>query len=315
MAEFAGSSDDGFDEENPSETALKIRTQLDEKATDPLIYALDDIEDLVRGWALDALINIGGERSVEHLVTLSKEGIRDAESALCDLKHPSMVVPMMKLYESEEALDRSRAVKMLGNYDNPELTDIFLSATTDSSPLVRVETVTAIANREDSRIDDALFLLIQDDDEWVRTKTIYAMSHRASQEAVDRLIVALDDTDNMVRETAAKALMYIPIPDAEKALLDRFSNDRLEIVSSACEFFIRKGIPESEQVFINAMKQYGWRCADSLAYSGNPLLETAARDYLREYYFPSVPYEHEDSPKWGSDRKDTVSTAHLFDRP
>jgi hypothetical protein len=92
-------------------------------------------------------------------------------------------------------------------------------------------------------------------------------------------------------------------PEAEKALMDRFRSDRPEIVKTAYGLFIRKGIPGSEQVFLDALERYGSYLADVLAFCGNKTLEDAGRAYYRENYFPNKPLERENSPKWGSGRQ------------
>jgi HEAT repeat protein len=296
--------EDDCDEGDSSEAVLAARRLVDEKATDLLADALDDIEDRVRGWAADTLAITGSERAVGHLLKAAKEGNQCAADALRLIEHPSTIEPMLELLKSKDAEDRRSAVRMLGGYDGPQFTDLLLSAISDPDRQVRALAAEGLQYIDDPRVADALLLLLEDEDGWVRSEAVTALYHQTEEESLDVLIKALDDTDAVVRGAAAKALVDIATPEAEKALLDRFGSERPEIVVAAHEFFIRQGIPGSEQIFLDVLEQRGWAIASALAFSGNSLLEDAGRSYYRDHYFPDKPGEGPNAPKWGSDRQD-----------
>lgn len=305
IAEFAFSDD----EANPSEKSLEIKRLIDEKATDRLIAALDDIENLVPTWALGALKEIGVGRAVDYLLKMAEEGNKDAQRALAEIKHPSMIEPMMELLKSENAEDRKHALYKLEDYSLPQFPDILFSALSDSDPSIRAYAINELRYRKDPRVIEASLAAIHDEDPEVRVSAIRGLGSKEVEGAVDLLIKALDDLELDVRKAAASILGDINSTKAEKALLDKLNSRNLEIVEGAYDFFIRKGILGTEGILIDALNagRYGHYMAEKCAFSGNSILEKAGRDYILEHYFPSKLEEEDNPTKWGNDRQERQS--------
>lgn len=138
-----------------------------------------------------------------------------------------------------------------------------------------------------------------------RTDAANALGLKGGASTAEPLKKALGDESAGVRYAAANSLVSVD-PGLTQFLVDALNNRDIETVASAYPFYIRKGIPGSEPVLIEALNAHGsqWM-AQMYLNSGNGQLEAAANTWASNNgFWISTSYAYGTSgssaSQWGS---------------
>ncbi|MBI2350539.1 MAG: hypothetical protein HYV00_03500, partial [Deltaproteobacteria bacterium] len=103
----------------------------------------------------------------------------------------------------------------------------------------------------------------------------------------------------------ALALGEIKDSRAVEFMVSALEDKDLAIVAGAYAFFIRQGVPGSEDILMNALNEHGYEVmAEDFLTCGNSELEEAAHKWALENESEIKPAPgSKNSPLWGSSRK------------
>lgn len=136
-----------------------------------------------------------------------------------------------------------------------------------------------------------------------RTDAANALGLKGGASTAEPLKKALGDEYPGVRYAAANSLVSVD-PGLTQFLVDALNNRDIETVASAYPFYIRKGIPGSEPVLIEALNAHGSKwMAEKYLNSGNGQLEAAANTWSSNNGFlvtPSYGTSGSSASQWGS---------------
>lgn len=136
-----------------------------------------------------------------------------------------------------------------------------------------------------------------------RTDAADALGLKGGASTAEPLKKALGDESAGVRYAAANSLVSVD-PGLTQFLVDALDNRDIETVASAYPFYIRKGIPGSEPVLIEALNAHGSKwMAEKYLNSGNGQLEAAANTWASNNGFwisPSYGTSGSSASQWGN---------------
>ena len=185
---------------------------------------LKDSSRQVRGAALTAMGETGGELNVELIASLLLDGDLEVQSKAVDLlirmRHPDTCRHLVRVLQDESEYTRRSAVEVLNEIADPDSIKDLLVAIGDSDWWVRSRACDALASIGGPKVLQAILQLIGDDDEDIRRSAIEILNQTKDERAVAHLISATRDPDWWVSERAVDALAEIGNKDAVPRLLE-----------------------------------------------------------------------------------------------
>lgn len=175
---------EGADEDTAVDCIYLLGELQDRRAVPTLARYLDDPRERVRMYSITSLLEVGGDRAVEAVLTrLTREG-----------KGVSGFI-----VESLLRYGQRSAEPLIRNLHHPE-------------PRVRAEVAYLLGRLEDARAVEPLVGLLQDPEPKVRRNAVFALGalHRTGRdvpELVDRLVAVLGDPDENVADAAREAIV------------------------------------------------------------------------------------------------------------
>jgi HEAT repeat protein len=230
----------------------------DPSTLDPLHRQLKDPEREVRIQVIQALCDLGDEKSLEgmlDLFELEDAGVADFVFQAAENFGPRAVIPLRAALQKGSVKIRSGAALSLGRLRLPETLPDLINALGDRSVAVRRSTVKALDSFHDLSAAEALFLAladadlevqdyattalarlepeiypilierIKDDNPAVRKNVIIALRKTGDRRAVPYIIKALDDPDVNVRMFAVTALIEFKDPSSIHGLIKRMQRE------------------------------------------------------------------------------------------
>ena len=205
----------------------------DSRAAAPLITALQDESELVRGCALQGLKDIGPPAVPLLVVALKNPDRRVRRKASCviddigfELKEVGdfqAVEPLIAALKDPTSVVRSHSVTALGKIGGPQALPAVISAL--KTEAVRSALDIGVCYRAIEALHrlgetaaEHLTHALRHQDKLIRRKAATLLGKTGEAEAVDLLIIALKDEHPRVRSRAAHALGRIGNPSAIKAL-------------------------------------------------------------------------------------------------
>jgi HEAT repeat protein len=231
------------------ETAASSLGRLrDERATNPLLWALKDDSWAVRAAAANALKSLGwkpasqeemaffeiatghagaathaGEAAVVPLVNELKSDTgflrRAAAEALEQMNDPRRIQPLLAAARDPDATVRVSAIYALANETTPEVATMLVNTFRDQDPQVRLAAAEVLAKWEDPAYMACFFDLLADSHFEVRLTAVKFLAKRRDPAAAEVLMPLMQDADNDVRLTVAQALGAVRNPIAIEALV------------------------------------------------------------------------------------------------
>jgi len=169
-------------------------------------------------------------------------------------------------------------------------------------------------------IDVVIDLLENDTYACVRAQAAVTLSRINDPRGIEPLIRAINDKNFLVSVIATNALSFMSHREAEEFLLEALRKKKIDIILSAFDFFIEKGIPGSEDDLIYALRKGVLKEKTSLEidlslsllhakFCGNQKLKEAAKTYSEKYEItlpdklPQGCPGATDVPSWGKKGK------------
>lgn len=319
--------------------------QRDGRPIKPLIELLGDLDSEVRAQSAEALGHMQAEEAFEPVKNVLKdqhEYVRAAAAqALVKIDKEAALEPILELTTDPDPWVRSSLMTALYYTQHGRAIDAIIDALKDDAQEVRSMAAMMLIEVKDPRVIRALIQVLGDESWEVRDAAITALQVQGAEDALESLLPMLDDPDTAVAWSAVHAIATIGGEKAADVLIEQFNsttdkrkhgylgsaltelNDPradailhkaveqkdLDIIQSAFRYFIRKGIPDSEPVLIEALENADdWMRAHEMAcafiLSENEALKKAGRQYLNERYDPDKPVDttHRRVVLWGSGR-------------
>lgn len=304
-------------------------------AVEPLISALLNKDRYARYGVLLALVEIGPP-AVEALISAlhNKDPLLQKRIiwTLGKIKDVRAVDPLLAALRDKNPIIRGEATKALGEIRDIRAVEPLISTLKDKNWDVRWKAAGALGKIKDIRSFESLIVSLKDEDPMVAGSSAWALgefrdiraikpliaslSHegRSASEAlanigtpaVEPIIVALNSSYSETRrENAAYALSKIKDARAVEVLFAAFKEQKLSVVVGAYQFFIYRGMPNSEDVLIKALNKYGYSgMAEDFINSGNGKLVQAGHEWARKHgaIVFSVPESGDKRPTWGKDK-------------
>jgi len=208
---------------------------------------------------------------------------------------------LMNDLRSRNPAVREEAARKLGDLKDPIAVDpLIVILRKDKDRNVRWRAEDALVNIGAPAVEPLIKML--SDDSWrVRRRAVRTLGKIRDPRAIDALVVSMKtDEDCYVRKSAAGAIGEIKDPRAGEILIPALKSRNLEVIEGAYRFFIRRGESGSEAVLIESLnKNWNKTMVVDFLKSGNPQLEGAAADCVKERGY-SVPSTVDwVVPKWG----------------
>jgi len=146
---------------------------------------------------------------------------------------------------------------------------------------------------------------LKDEDADVRGIAAVALGNIGDASAVEPLILAFKDRDLSVKRSVSEALAEIK-DDRAVSVLDAAIHEKgsAQIVCVVYAFFIRRGIPGTEDVLIKSLNDHGDPgMAEDFLNCGNSKLAEAGRLWIKgvDQDFMHLPIRRE-KPVWGQEK-------------
>jgi len=275
FADLSISSDKRSDVQIAAAEALE---KIGEPAVEPLINALGKSSSRSFNWRISDVLEKIGEPAVEPLIDALKDGkwmVRlTAADALGKIGDARAVEPLITAMKAERPHQCGGEILALGRIGDARAVE----------PLVAM-----LKEKEPSAVHSAAKAL-----------------GMIGEPAVEPLIDALANGNALAQGYAAEALGEINDARAVEALIAALKDGNTNIIAGAYRFFIRKGIPGTENVLIRVLNSYGDKeMALDFLNCGNSKLEQPARTWARRNdYIITTSSENAkaDHPRWGSGR-------------
>jgi HEAT repeat protein len=210
----------------------------DIRAVEPLIKVLLDENFYYRHWAAIALGEINDPRAIEPLIASMKgynRAIQDeAKNALVKIGISS-VDPLIVALSHEDPGIRQWAVVTLGEIKDPRAVDPLIKVLQDEDYYVRWQVPSALAEIGDDRVVDPLISSLHDKWSGIRMEVADALGQIKDPRSVDPLISALQDEDPYVRKQVALALGEIRDNNAIDPLITALNDKELEVRFAAAK--------------------------------------------------------------------------------
>jgi HEAT repeat protein len=261
--------------EYPADSALKrsiamALRRLGASSEDPLLIALQDIDETVRRRAMLALGQMWQIPEVVGLADGGAEVRRRAAVSLADLGDGRVVEPLLAaLRDGDEQVRRNATVSLgriwampdlvalgddnewarqrtaltLGKLGDKRATQPLLAALRDSDQKVRRYAARALRQLGE-QAEVSLVAMLRDENRQVRRDAALALARVGGELALDALTTALNDDERYVRETALEALAKLGSP-AVKPLAIAFESSDPELRLGAAEALRRIGTIEA----------------------------------------------------------------------
>jgi HEAT repeat protein len=223
-----------------------------------------------------------------------------AVRGLSNMHDVSVLPKLIELAESPERLIRQQVALALGNFMDPQVTDVLMAATDDPEVDVQVNAVASLGYqrhrpalkklRELSRHPsaqvrssvvrtlgrmheaDELLPLLKDQDPSVRANAALALGVLRHEPAVVPLITALEDSSPLVRQRAATALGRAAHPVAVAPLIEALRDSDEGVVREAAGALALTG----DHAAIRPLVQAAYRTADAEK-TGEAVVEALGR--------------------------------------
>jgi hypothetical protein len=171
----------------------------------------------------------------------------------------------------------------------------------------------------DPRAVDAIAVALRDRDPTVRGLAALGLCQSEDVRIIKPLADALNDSDNTVRFVAGRALLYVRMPLIKPAILtlkEALRRRDLSLIAGDYSFFIESGVPDSENLLIDALSNPEVEYSDEVPLpidsagmataflnSGNDKLKSAGSDWAASnHYFFVYSSGESGGGRWGSAR-------------
>jgi HEAT repeat protein len=208
---------------------------------------------------------------------------------------------LMEQLSNGNPAERLTAAKELGGSKDPRgIGPLIKALKSDRNWDVRLAAEDALVSIGSPSVTPLIQMLKEEGNCFVRRRSARALKEIKDPRAVEALEnAALKDADCCVRRFAAMALADINDPWAAEFLDNVMKNRNLEIISAAYPYYIRKGIPGTEDTLIDSLRKFSYlkKMVCDFVCCNNEKLKQAAEEIAKsqKYTTPS----NWSGPSWG----------------
>lgn len=198
-------------------------------------------------------------------------------------------------------------IQLLANTKDPSALPVLVKTAFDKYEPVRKEAAKALKEIDKHKAFVHVASIYEKGDEVEKERAAWAMGYLKNNQAIDILIKALDGEEK-IRRAAAWSLAQIGGSKANKIFDAAIANHTLDLIAWGCDYYIRRGKADSEDIIIQALQQHGVKItAVSMLNSGNKKLYQAAKKWAKKKGYSLVGRSYltfgSKSISWGSKRK------------
>jgi HEAT repeat protein len=294
--------------------ALELGQFRSSRAVEPLIAALNDTDTATAGDAAKALGQIKDLGALQPLLNHLKTGKnndeveREVAKALGDLGPPALEPLMAALRDKDLSGYAGEGLVQLGRPAVDPLIAVLNNADAGADPGLREQAAELLGELGDTRAVKPLIATLKDNsppakgpvsldaygvplphptaEDGLREQSARALGKIKDPRADGPLIAAMEDSDERVHQIAAHALGEINDPQAVNFLLKALREHNTEVIAGACDFFVQRGDPGTEDALIDALDRSGdTDMAQDLLNSGNTRLHDAANNWAAANHY------------------------------
>jgi len=196
---------------------------------------------------------------------------------------------------------RLAAAKALGEKkDARAVIPLVTALKKDANWDVRLSAEDALVKIGSPSVEPLVQLLKEEKSCFVRRRSVRAVKEIKDPCAAEGLVkAAATDADCCVRRFAARGLADINDPKASEFLDEEMMKKNLEIISGGYPYYIRRGVPGSEDILVEALKEcfYNKKMVSDFACCGNEKLKQGADEIAKKRGY-AIPSDWS-GPKWG----------------
>ena len=230
---------------------------------------------------------------------------QNAATALGNIGEPALE-PLLKMLGNEDGNVRKNAAMALGQIGDAKAVEPLIEALEDEFVLVQQNAATALGQIGDARAVEPLIEVLLKDKNWYWDviKSAAVALGNIGEPAIEPLFKALEGEGYYVQRRVAMALGYINNPSAVEFLTGALKDKKLEIITGAYDFFIRRGEAGTEDILIEALNKHGNEyMAEDYLNCGNGQLSKAARTWATDHGYTITEWPIGDSGKsWGANK-------------
>lgn len=265
-----------------------------EKAVEPLAFALSDDEPEVGSMAALALSEIAKKVAVDSLIwqkvtddlilALSKEKLNIAQEvafALSQIGTEKAINTLIYALEKNKNPDkRSQVALALGKIKIEKIDDYLISALSDEDSNVRENVAIALGNIGTDKAINALISLLSNSESQMRSVAVAALGKTGAEKAIEALIKILNDEDSNVRSDAVWYLGEIGTEKAVNALVSVLVDEDVNVRSNAAKALGKIGSAKAVDGLINALTDRSRHVRRDAAWSLGKIRSQEAVDAL-----------------------------------
>jgi HEAT repeat protein len=209
---------------------------------------------------------------------------------------------LIKQLTKSNPAQRLAAAKALGERKDPRaVIPLVTVLKKDTNWDVRLAAEDALVSIGSPSVEPLVQLLKEEKSCFVRRRSVRAVKEIKDPCAAEGLLkAAATDVDCCVRRFAARGLADINDPKATEFLDEAMIKKNLEIISGAYPYYIRKGVPGTEDVLVETLKKcfYNRKMVLDFAFCGNEKLKQAADEIAKKRGYTIA--SDWSGPKWGT---------------
>jgi len=209
---------------------------------------------------------------------------------------------LIKQLTKGDLTQRIAAAKTLGERKDPSaVIPLVTILKRDTNWDVRLSAEDALVKIGAPAVEPLTQLLMEEKSCFVRRRSVRAMKGMKDPCVAEGLVkAAATDADCCVRRFAARALADINDPRAAEFLNEAMTRKSLEIISAAYPYYIRKGLPGTEDILVEALKECSYNKKMVLDFAGcrNEKLKQAADEIAKKWGYRIA--SDRPGPKWGT---------------
>jgi HEAT repeat protein len=279
-------------------------TQIGAPAVEPLIAALKDENNIVRANAASVLGRINDTRAIEPLIAVMKDEDPFVRiyvvSALGQIKDAHAISAVISALKDEDAWVVKEAEEILNQIKDVYAIEPLIEALKDEDENVRGWAYIALSQIGAPAVEP-LIAALNDENINVRASAALLLGQIKDTRSVEPLLAAVKDESLDVRRAALYSLLGIEDARADEPIIAALKNEDLKFIAESYEFFIRKGVIDSEAVLIKVLEEYGSeKMAEDFLNCGNSLLVDAGTKWAQTHGYTITQVPGSGGPGWGS---------------
>ncbi len=194
----------------------------DAEALPGLIYALGNKHRGCQEAVKDALVQIGGDRTVANILPLLADRNPQRSAAAAEILERigrCAIAPVIALLQHEDPRVRGAAATLLGKLGAREAIPHLMALRTDENINVRSTIFRVLGELGDAAVCDGIRAHVRDPEAWVRFAVMHTLAELQDHQAIPLFLEDLRSSDDLSAWAAVEALGRLGVPEVVPPLL------------------------------------------------------------------------------------------------